>query len=154
MAKSVKAKNGLRGRILLIEDDDAFAQAMAFALERHPNCDVKIAADAFEAGNLMALHAFDLVITDWLLPSFNGFSTLRKAEQNLSLDPTAPVEWFSAKKVPVVVITACDSDEIDREKRPKGHFRFLGVVSKNQPMERIIEQIELLFVNGSLAATA
>lgn len=143
---------GLPERILLIEDDDSFAQVLAFALEQRDGCDVLIATEPFEASNLMSQHAFDLVITDWRLPMFNGFSALRKAEQSLSLDPMAPQEWFGRKKVPVIVITACDSSEIERERRLKGCFQFLGVVSKEQPMDGILNQLELLYSNAPASA--
>ncbi len=140
-------------RILLIEDDESFAQVFAYALEQETCSEVHLAADSFEAGNLMSQHAFDLVITDWRLPMLNGFSALRKAEQSLSLDPTAPAEWFGRHKVPVIVITACDSSEIERERRLKGCFQFLGVVSKEQSMDRILRQISLLFGNSPVEAT-
>ena len=139
-------------KILLIEDDESFSQAFAFALEQEGG-EVMIAADSFEAGNLMSQFAFGLVITDWRLPVVNGFSTLRNAEQSLSLDPTAPSEWFGNHKIPVIVITACDKGEIERERRLKGCFKFLGVVSKEQPMEGILAQIRVLYGNSPLAAT-
>jgi CheY-like chemotaxis protein len=141
-------------RILVIEDDESFAQVFAYAIEQEGGgSEVMVASDAFEASNLMSQHAFDLVITDWRLPLVNGFSALRKAEQSLSLDPTAPAEWFGRRKVPVIVITACDSAEIERERRLKGCFQFLGVVSKEQPMEGILDQVALLYGNAPLAAT-
>ena len=140
-------------RILLIEDDESFAQALAFALEKAGSSEVMIAADYFEVSNLMSQQAFDLVITDWRLPMLNGFSALRKAEQSLSLDPVAPAEWFGRHKTPVIVITACDSREIERERRLKGCFQFLGVVSKEQPLERILDQLDALYAACPLAAT-
>jgi CheY-like chemotaxis protein len=146
--------NRMPERVLLIEDDESFAQVFAYALEQETGGEVLLASDTFEASNLMSQHAFDLVITDWRLPLLNGFSTLKKAEQSLTLDPTAPAEWFGRKKVPVIVITACDSSEIERERRPKGCFQFLGVVSKEQPMDRILGQVSLLYGNApSLEAT-
>jgi CheY-like chemotaxis protein len=140
--------------ILLIEDDDSFSQAFALALEQHYGGEVMVAADSFEASNLMSQHAYDLVITDWRLPALNGFTALRKAEQSLSLDPMAPAEWFGRHKIPVIVITACDSKEVERERRLKGCFQFLGVVSKEQPMDGILEQVGILFANAPLEAAS
>ncbi|MGZ3651060.1 MAG: response regulator [Bdellovibrionota bacterium] len=139
--------------ILLIEDDESFAQAFAFALEQEGGGEVMVAADSFEAGNLMSQHAFGLVITDWRLPQVNGFSALRKAEQSLSLDPNAPTEWFGSRKVPVIVVTACDTGEVERERHLKGCFQFLGVISKEQAMDGILAQIRMLYGNRPLAAT-
>ncbi len=148
--RTAGTRKHLPERVLLIEDDESFAQVLAFALEDRAGCVVRVATEAFEAGNLMAQQAFDLVITDWKLPSLNGFSALRMAEHGLSLDPRAPQEWFGWHKVPVIVITACDSSEVEKEKRLKGCFRFLGVVSKEQAMDGILEQIEILYGNVPL----
>lgn len=149
----LRNKKILPERVLLIEDDESFAQVLAFALEQREGCDVMIATEPFEASNLISQHTFDLVITDWRLPMLNGFSTLRKAEQSLSLDPMAPSEWREDRKVPVIVITACDISEIEKEKRLKGHFRFLGVASKEQTMDKILEQIDHLYASAKLAKT-
>lgn len=153
---SAKATGGreLPHKLLLIEDDESFAEVLAFALEKRANCDVIVATDSFEAGNQMSTHAFDLIITDWKLPPFTGFSALRKAEQGLALDPVAPEEWFLHRKTPVIVVTVCDAEEVGREKKLKGRFQFMGVVSKEQSVEGIIDQIETLYGNFPVSATA
>jgi len=151
--RNVSKKSSLPERILLIEDDENFAQMLACALEQRGGSDVMVAAEAFEASNLMSQQAFDLVVTDWRLPAINGFGALRKAEQCLSLDPMAPQEWFGRHKVPVIVITACDLSEIEGERRLKGCFQFLGVVSKEQAMTGILQQIEILFENAPFSST-
>jgi CheY-like chemotaxis protein len=153
-AKSPANKTkSLPHKVLLIEDDDSYAQLLAYALEQESHCDVTIAADSFEAANQMSLHPFDLIITDWKLPPFTGFASLRKADQTLALDPMAPSEWFLHKKTPVIVVTVCDADEVGREKKLKGRFQFLGVVSKGQPVEGVIDQVRTLYGNFPLAAT-
>jgi CheY-like chemotaxis protein len=144
---------GLPQRILLIEDDESFAQVFAFALEQKWNCDVIVASDSFEAGNQMSRHPFDLIITDWRLPPFTGFSALRQADHSLALDPEAPEEWFLHKKTPVIVVTVCDAAEVGKEKRVKGRFQFMGVVSKGQPIEGMLEQLRTLYGNFLLPAT-
>jgi CheY-like chemotaxis protein len=140
-------------KILLIEDDESYAQLLAYALEQRSDCDVSIATDSFEAANQMSMHPFDLVITDWKLPPFTGFTSLRKADQTLALDPMAPEEWFLHKKTPVIVVTICDAEEVGKEKKLKGRFQFLGVVSKEQPLDGVLNQVELLYKNFPLAAT-
>jgi CheY-like chemotaxis protein len=141
-------------RVLLIEDDEDFAQALAMNLEQKLHCNVSIANDSFEAANLMAGHAYDLILTDWRLPEKTGFKALNQADRSLALDPEAPEEWFSQKKVPVIVVTACDSSEIERERKLRNRFRFLGVVSKGQSVEGILNQIETIFGNFPVRATA
>lgn len=146
-AKPARNHRSLPHKILLIEDDDSFAQVLAYALEQRAGCDVHIATESFEAGNQMSRHGYDLVITDWRLPPFTGFSALRRADHELSLDPLAPSDWDAHKKTPVIVITACDLEEVGREKKLKGRFQFLGAVSKEQSIEGILEQMEVLYGN-------
>lgn len=151
---SPKGSRSLPQKVLLIEDDDSYAQLLAYALEKRGGCDVMIATDSFEAGNQMSRHGFDLVITDWRLPPFTGFAALRRADHELALDPMAPEEWFLHKKTPVIVVTACDAEEVGRERKLKGRFQFLGVVSKEQSMDGILDQLETLYKNFPLSATA
>src|SRR6218665_3702374 len=117
--KSTLPHPRLPQKILLIEDDDSYAQLLAYTLEKAAPCQVTIATDSFEAANQMSRHAYDLVITDWKLPPFTGFSSLRQAEQTIALDPMAPAEWFLHKKTPVVVVTACDAAEVGKERKLK-----------------------------------
>jgi len=145
---------GLPHKILLIEDDESFAELLAFALEKRGNCDVIVATNSFEAANQMSTQAFDLVITDWRLPPFTGFSALRRADQGIALDPMAPEEWFLHRKTPVIVVTVCDAEVVGREKKLKGRFQFLGVVSKGQPMEGILDQLQLIYENFPQAASS
>ncbi|RZA09707.1 MAG: response regulator [Proteobacteria bacterium] len=150
-------ENGHRSlphKILLIEDDDSFAQLIAYAIEQRGGSDVHIATETFEAGNQMSRHSYDLIITDWKLPPFTGFSALRRADHEIALDPLAPADWFLHKKTPVIVLTACKAEEVGREKKLKGRFQFLGVVSKEQAVEKILEAIENLYGHFPQAASA
>jgi CheY-like chemotaxis protein len=151
---ALKAHRPLPHKILLIEDDDNFAQVLAYALEKRAGCNVHIATESFEAGNQMSRHGFDLVITDWRLPPFTGFSALRRADHELALDPLAPADWFMHKKTPVIVVTACNAEEVGREKKLKGRFHFLGVVSKEQTVDGILDQMEALYGSFPVSASA
>jgi CheY-like chemotaxis protein len=115
---------------------------------------VHIATESFEAGNQMSRHSYDLIITDWKLPPFTGFSALRRADHEIALDPLAPADWFLHKKTPVIVLTACNADEVGREKKLKGRFQFLGVVSKEQGIDKILEAIESLYGHFPHAAAS
>ncbi len=152
--RSLQPKKKISPNVLVIEDDESYAQALAFGLEKHKNYNVSIATNSFEAGNQMAGSSFDLIITDWLLPPFSGFSTLRKVDQDLALDPIAPSAWFDKQKTPVIVVTACDLEEISRGRKLQGRFQFLGAISKQQPVAGVMEQIHMLYRNYPMAAIA
>ena len=65
-------------RILIVEDDAAVAEMLAFALERagmRPRC----AADAREAEAALAEEGLpDLVLMDWMLPGTSGIALTRR----------------------------------------------------------------------------
>ncbi len=139
--------------VLLIEEDVALAQELAYALEQKGAGNVVIAGDPFEAANWMSRHSFDLIVTDWRLSEHTSFSALRRADHELSLDPNTPQDWYRHKKVPVIVLTDHDGEEVERERKLKGRFQFLGAVAKKQPLGGLVNQLELLYKNFPLAAT-
>jgi CheY-like chemotaxis protein len=134
-------------RVLLIENDAQFGTELAVELEKRDHCDVHLAGDSFEAGNLMSSHAYDLIISDWNLPEGGAFSALRMAERGLSLDPSAPSDWFASDRIPVIVLTSSDTQEIRKERKIKGHFQFLGAVSREQSLVTILDELELIYSN-------
>ena len=61
--------------ILLVEDDPPSGRAMALALKTAGH-DVMIANSGAEALELLALHDFELVITDLVMPNLNGVNLI------------------------------------------------------------------------------
>ena len=82
-------------RILIVEDDAAVAEMLAFALERagmRPRC----AADAREAEAALAEEGLpDLVLMDWMLPGTSGIALTRRWKE-------AP----ATRELPVIMVTA------------------------------------------------
>ena len=63
------------GKILLVEDDDEFREMLGRVLRREEHI-VTTAANGNEAMRLLQDNAFDLVITDLLMPEKEGIETI------------------------------------------------------------------------------
>jgi DNA-binding response OmpR family regulator len=83
-------------RILVVEDEPAIAESVAYALGRD-GFSVTLAATAGQAEALA--NSVDLVVLDLMLPDGSGFELIAR--------------WRKAKHVPVIVLSSRD-DEADR----------------------------------------
>jgi len=70
-------------RILVIENDDAFAQAMQQAMQRKFEAEVVIAEDCATARSILSSSSFDLVTLDYLLPEGTGIDFLKEIKPEL-----------------------------------------------------------------------
>lgn len=84
-------------RILIVEDDEMLAEAVASALRQSAHI-VTRAASGDEADSLLAANEYDVVLLDLGLPHLDGFEVLRRLRQRRS-------------RVPVIILTARDSPE-------------------------------------------
>lgn len=83
-------------RILLIEDDEHIAQSIQFFLEGE-GFQIKVAAMARQAMELLKSEDFQLVILDVTLPDGNGFELFEEIK--------------ARKELPVIFLTALDGEE-------------------------------------------
>lgn len=83
-------------RILLIEDDAHIAQSIQFFLEGE-GFQIKVAAMARQAMELLKSEDFQLVILDVTLPDGNGFELFEEIK--------------ARKELPVIFLTALDGEE-------------------------------------------
>jgi diguanylate cyclase (GGDEF)-like protein len=70
-------------RILIAEDDSITRLLIKRCLEQLHH-DTVLAADGAEAWSLMQDHAFDVVITDWMMPEMNGIELIRRIRERRS----------------------------------------------------------------------
>ncbi|MDO5493357.1 MAG: response regulator transcription factor [Nesterenkonia sp.] len=85
-------------RILLVEDEASFSEALSYTLEKE-GYEVAVAEDGFTAVELFDAHGADLVLLDLMLPGQPGTEVCRQIRQRST--------------VPVIMLTAKDS-EIDK----------------------------------------
>jgi DNA-binding response OmpR family regulator len=89
-------REGLRmTRVLLIEDDEALARGIVFALENE-GWAVNHASTLSKGARLLREHDFELLLLDVMLPDGNGFDLCRRLR--------------SESAIPVIFLTACDEE--------------------------------------------
>ncbi len=84
-------------RILVVEDEEAFVEALTIGLTKE-GFQVDVARDGAEALEKFAASEPDLILLDWMLPRISGVDVCR--------------EIRTISKVPIIMVTA-KSDEID-----------------------------------------
>jgi two-component system response regulator RegX3 len=85
-------------RILVVEDEQSFSDALAFML-RKEGFDVAVAADGTRAVEMFEQEGADLVLLDIMLPGMSGTEVCRRIR--------------NTSQVPIIMVTAKDS-EIDK----------------------------------------
>ena len=108
-----RALGGTRRQALVVEDDPQLAEVLEVTLARH-GLKVRRARSGREAMRLSRAVAPDLLVLDLALPGGDGFRV---------------VEWMRAQRwrstVPVLVYTAFDLTDADRNRLRLGETRFL-----------------------------
>src|SRR5467141_596823 len=85
--------------ILVVEDDDNSLIALKTVL-RPKGYRVVEASDGNEAITVVKAEKLDLILLDLQLPKLNGLGVIRHLRENLNLN-----------RLPIVMMTACDSEE-------------------------------------------
>ncbi len=84
-----------RTRVLVIEDEESYRQALSTGLVRE-GFDVLLAADGVEGLRMFADHEPDIVLLDMLLPGMHGIEVCRRLR--------------SQSPVPIVMVSAVDAE--------------------------------------------
>jgi two-component system, OmpR family, response regulator len=82
-------------KILLVEDDDRIAIALAEALQHHHYA-VDIAGDGELGWDYVSLYDYNLVILDWMLPKLDGIALCQRMRQR-------------GLQMPILLLTAKDT---------------------------------------------
>jgi DNA-binding response OmpR family regulator len=83
-------------RILVVDDDLALADVLAFALRR-AGYDVLLAHEGWSGIDLFMKHSPDLVILDWMLPDIDGLEVCKRLR--------------SKSSVPIIMLTVRQADD-------------------------------------------
>ncbi|MDZ8054698.1 MAG: response regulator [Aulosira sp. ZfuVER01] len=135
--RQVVANSSKRFRILIVEDDDDLAQLLITLFERH-GIETFLAQTGREAIHLSQEVNPDLLILDLILPESDGFSVVDWLQQHNRLCST-----------PVVVYSATDLDESERNRLKLGHTEFLtkGRVTTQEFEQRVMELLQRMTQN-------
>lgn len=92
------------GTVLIVDDDPDIRDILGRVLTEE-GCRVRFASDGFEAVEVLSGEKPSLILLDLLMPGMDGFQLVEK----MRTDP----DW---KAIPVIVMTALDLTEADRER--------------------------------------
>ncbi|MBU1073121.1 sigma-54 dependent transcriptional regulator, partial [bacterium] len=122
-------------RILVVDDNPAMREQYAYDLHRLGGHEIVTAADGTEALDLLAAEPFDCVVLDLEMPRTDGFAVLRGL-QDMDID------------VPVIVYTGTGNYQRCVQAVKLGAY---GFVDKDEPTERVAQEIENALAHGRLA---
>jgi len=126
-------------KILLVEDNEASADALARRLERR-NYSVRIAADGLQAVALAKSEQPDLILMDLGLPGIDGWD----ATAHLKSNP-------ETSHIPIIVLSAHAMPNDRHQALAAGGDDF---DTKPVQFERLLEKIEMLLTTRGVSASA
>lgn len=156
--------------VLIVDDDEAHAQAVADSLERG-GCDCRIAGSGRKGLELIEGENFDIIITDLKMDEIDGLAILRKAKEELPEAEVIVLTGHSSINSAVTAMQAgaytyltkpLDIQELRHSvdkaatrirlirrnaalnRRLDEKFGFEGVIGNSPAMNRVIEQLKAL----------
>jgi len=127
--------------VLIVDDDDAHAQAVADSLRRI-NCDCTIATSGRRGIELIESENFDIIITDLRMDDVDGLAVLNKARQEL---PEAEVIVLTGHSSVHSAVTAMQGGAYTYLTKP------LDVQELRNAVEKASSRIRLIRRNAALA---
>jgi len=131
-------------QVLVVDDDIELAHLLSIRLNRRlgkvDHVQIQIAGDPYEAMNLMAENAFDLVLLDWHLQGLTGRQTLMIASRDFDRDPNLPEEW--KKKAASVVVMSASGKPQECVISGSRYFNYAGYVAKAEGLDRITNRVQ------------
>ncbi len=132
----------MKGRILLVEDDETFRSFVQVILEDE-EYEVRVACNGSEGKQMLAKESYDLVITDLKMPGKSGLDLFRETRQ----DPgAAPFVFLTAFGTVDEAVSAMKDGAVDFLTKPlSGPEELLAVVSRvidHQQLARTVRSMK------------
>ena len=135
------------GRILIVDDEPAIRQMLAFTLAGEGHCCIE-AGNAEQARRAVADVSLDLILLDWMLPGISGVDFARRIKRDPQTS-AIPIIMLSAKGEEADKIRALDTGADDYITKPFSTRELLAriraVIRRGIPGE---EQNEIVDVGG------
>lgn len=126
-----------RPRVLVVDDDAAVRMVIMAALRRTKEYDLFDAPDGAVAKAMLQQHAYDLVITDLMMPSMDGISLMQWAKANCP-GPTWVI--LSGRTTVEDAIKAVRLGAFDFITKPLAMIDSLAVTVRNAVRQRQLEE--------------
>ena len=127
--------------VLIVDDDEPHAQAVAESLER-VNCECTIANSGPKGASLIESQTYDVIITDLKMDDVDGLTILRTAKEEL---PDAEVIVLTAHSSIPSVVTAMQSGAYTYLTKP------LDIQELRNAVEKAAQRIRLIRRNVALS---
>lgn len=116
-------------KIMILEDELGLAYTLSAALDKElgGDCTVKICNTAEVALQMLKIHTFDLIVSDWRLPGISGLDFITQVRELLP-------------DVPIIFMTAFDSEQFENQVYSIADF-FIKKPFEIQEMTRVIERL-------------
>lgn len=128
--------------ILIVDDEPDIVETLDFALRRR-GFRVRVAYDGNEALQVAQQDPPDLMLLDVMLPGCNGYEVSRQLK-----------EWMAqqeARRFPILLVTARRLSSVDREEFVATWSRADSVLYKPFGLSRLMERIEELLPDATVA---
>ena len=124
-------------QLLIVDDSQSHRISLAGLLEL---CDIGSheACNGIEALQRISEHSYDAILLDWVMPELDGFHTLQHLRQ-------MPLY----RHLPVVVITACESEGVHKLALNAGADAF---ITKPVDFDRLMETLDEVLVKDRYVA--
>jgi two-component system nitrogen regulation response regulator GlnG len=132
--------NEIPGRILIVDDEDEIAQALAHVMRRE-GMTVLLAKRGKEALQLVRDGSPDVLLVDVRMPDMNGLETMRKA---IDLDPELPVILITAYAELQGAVEAIRAGAHDYLAKPFDHQEVIRVVIRALKERRLKLEVKRL----------
>ncbi len=139
---SKKAESEKRIRLLLVEDEESFIDALTIGLNRE-GFDVDIARDGQEAISLFTKGTYDLVLLDLMLPKMSGLDVCR----TIRMSSDVPIIIVSAKGEEVDMVLMLEIGADDYVTKP---YRLRELVARIRAVLRRRENHEVVDASDEL----
>ncbi len=139
---SKRTENEKRIRLLLVEDEESFVDALTIGLNRE-GFNVDIARDGQEAINRFTSASYDLVLLDLMLPKVSGLDVCR----TIRLSSDVPIIIVSAKGEEVDMVLMLEIGADDYVTKP---YRLRELVARIRAVLRRRENHEVLDASDEL----
>jgi len=120
---------GRPARILVVEDDDSYREALATALGRE-GYDVQLAADGLEGLRSFSENLPDIVLLDVMLPGLAGTEVCRRMQE---LEPSIPIIMATALNAEADVVLGLELGAADYVTKP---FHLRELIARIQSLLR------------------
>jgi len=116
-------------RILVVEDNEKIRKLLCNILSNVGYSNITEADNGVSAWEKLKSEAYDLVLTDWMMPKMDGLELLKKTRTSDE----------SFKNVPVMMITASDSTENIVE---AAQWKVNGYIVKPFSVKTVVQKIQ------------